>query len=94
MSDQRTEINTEKKTLINDVGILNDSASALEHFYIANAARKLFFTTTEYVKQIRAVDKNEIVSVAKNISLDQIFILRSSSTEHAEVLRTFEALRI
>ncbi len=73
------EINTAKKTLINDVGILNDSASALEHFYIANAARKLFFTTTEYVKQIRAVDKNEIVSVAKNISLDQIFILRSSS---------------
>lgn len=37
------EINTAKKTLINDVGILNDSASALEHFLYSKRSKKIIF---------------------------------------------------
>lgn len=72
-----SEFNTAKKTLVNDIGIINDSSASLSHFYTSNAVRDLFFTTSDYANKVYAVKKDEIIAVAESIRLDQIFVLKS-----------------
>ncbi len=56
----------------------NDTPESICAWYSSQALRNDIKTPEEYVEQIKAVDKQQVISAAKTIMLDTVFMLKSN----------------
>ena len=56
----------------------NDTPESICAWYSTQALRREIRTPEEYVAQIKAVDKQQVISAAKTIMLDTVFMLKSN----------------
>lgn len=56
----------------------NDTPESICAWYSSQALRREIRTPEEYVEQIKAVDRQQVISAAKTIMLDTVFMLKSN----------------
>lgn len=70
-----------KLSLENDLKGVKDSPRGISDWYFANIYKKRFIEPAEYIEQINAVSREDIVSAASSVKLDSVYILTSDKEE-------------
>ena len=77
------EIESAKMSVINSFNEMNDSAAAIEGWYLAQVFDKEMLTADEMSEKIGAVTKDKIISAAKKLTLDTVYVLKGTGKEDA-----------
>ena len=77
------EIDSAKMSVINSFNEMNDSAASIEGWYLAQMFDRNMLTVQQLSEKINAVTKEQIVSVAKKLTLDTVYVLKGVTKEDA-----------
>ena len=69
--------------MINSFNEMNDSAASIEGWYLAQMFDRNMLTVQQLSEKINAVTKEQIVSVAKKLTLDTVYVLKGVTKEDA-----------
>ncbi|MBQ3416454.1 MAG: insulinase family protein [Ruminococcus sp.] len=75
------EIESAKMSVINSFNEMNDSAIAIEGWYLSQVFDQSMLTAEALSEKINAVTKDEIISAAKKLSLDTVYALKGVAKE-------------
>lgn len=80
----REEIETAKRTIVSGLQQISDSPSAMEAFRFRRYLASIEENPEDCIAKIMAVNKDEIVSMAKRIRLDTVYFLCGTGEEEVE----------
>ncbi|MBQ1546444.1 MAG: insulinase family protein [Clostridia bacterium] len=75
------EIITAKLSIVNSVLSTLDTASGTMSWYISRSLNKTTYTPEETIEMINSVTKEDIVNMAKRLTLDTVYVLTGSGKE-------------
>ena len=78
------ELDIAKKLAIKEIYDMTDYPNAIASFYFSRSMYGIEMTINEFVDKVHSVSKDDIMSIARGISLDTIFFLKGTGIDNDE----------